>query len=203
MQENLETDQKILRAARKIFVQKGLTGTRMQDIADEAGINKALLHYYYRSKKLLFEIVFKEHKQKMFENLIQILNSDKSVMEKVEQVIEHEQDSLQAFPTMPLFIMNEVHQNPERVFELHTGAMKEVTWQFFKQIEQEIAEGKIRAINPMDLLINLVSLNTFPYLACPMFMHTLGMSEKDVEEFLQNRRHTIKEFFRQALSLEK
>jgi AcrR family transcriptional regulator len=195
------TEEKILAAARKVFMQKGLAGARMQDIADEAGINKALLHYYYRTKEKLFEIIFLEHKQKMFANLVKILDSDKSVLEKIELIVEHEQDSLQALPQLPLFIMNEVNCNPERVLEMHDKMMKDVQLKFFAQVEKEIAEGKIRPINPLDLMLNLISLNVFPYLSMPMFGQIMDISEEDVKVFMQNRRHTIKEFIFNALKL--
>jgi AcrR family transcriptional regulator len=195
------TEEKILAAARKVFMQKGLAGARMQDIADEAGINKALLHYYYRTKEKLFEIIFLEHKQKMFANLVKILDSDKSVLEKIELIVEHEQDSLQALPQLPLFIMNEVNCNPERVLEMHDKMMKDVQLKFFAQVEKEIAEGKIRPINPLDLMLNLISLNVFPYLSMPMIGQIMDISEEDVKVFMQNRRHTIKEFIFNALKL--
>jgi TetR/AcrR family transcriptional regulator len=193
------TEERILVAARKVFMQKGLAGSRMQDIADEAGINKALLHYYYRTKEKLFEIIFLEHKQKMFGNLVKILDSDKSVLEKIELIIEHEQDSLQALPQLPLFIMNEVNCNPERVMEMHDKMMKDVQLKFFAQVEKEIAEGKIRPIKPLDLMLNLVGLNVFPYLSMPMFGHIMEMSEAEIQTFMKNRRHTIKEFIFNAL----
>lgn len=193
------TEEKILSAARKVFMQKGLAGARMQDIADEAGINKALLHYYYRSKEKLFEIIFWEHKQKMFENVIKILDSDKSVLEKIELIVEHEQDSLQAMPQLPLFIMNEVNCNPQRVMEMHDKRMKDVQSKFFDQVEREIAEGKIRPIHPMDLMLNIISLNVFPYLSMPMYGHIMEMNEEQIRIFLKNRRNTIKEFIINAL----
>jgi AcrR family transcriptional regulator len=199
MIETQDTEQKILEAARKIFLEKGLSGARMQDIANEAGINKALLHYYYRSKDKLFEIVFIEHKQKMFENMSKILGSDKSVSEIIELVIEQEQDSLREMPMMPLFIMNEIHKRPEKLAEIHNFYMKDASKKFFETVKKEVAEGKIKPINPLDLLMNLVSLNVFPYLACPMFMQVLDMTQEDVDAFLENRRHTIKEFIMNAI----
>lgn len=199
MVEEKETERKILDAARKVFLSKGLTGARMQDIADEAGINKALLHYYYRSKEKLFELIFREHKQMMFENIVKILESDKSVIEKVEMIIDKEQDSLQELPSMPLFIMNEIHQNPDRMMEMHSLKMAEAAKRFFVQIEQEVKEGKIKPISPMDLYMNLISLNVFPYLSCPMFMKVLDMTQEEGDEYLKSRRRSIKEFMINAL----
>ncbi len=199
MVEVQDNERKILDAARKVFLSKGLAGARMQDIADEAGINKALLHYYYRSKEKLFEIIFLEHKQMMFENITKIMGSDKSVLEKIELIIEQEQDSLQALPIMPLFIMNEIHQNPERVAGMHDARLKEIGKKFFEQVRKEIAEGKIRPIEPLDLFMNMISLNVFPYLACPMFQFAFDLSDEEADSFLKNRRNTIKEFMLNAL----
>src|SRR2546425_901472 len=79
------TENKILQAAKKVFITKGLDGARMQDIADEAGINKALLHYYFRSKDKLFEVIFMEAATSLFPKIVSILDEDISLFDKLRK----------------------------------------------------------------------------------------------------------------------
>jgi TetR/AcrR family transcriptional regulator len=70
------TEQKILDAARKVFTRQGFAAARMDDIAQEAGINRALLHYYFRSKQKLFDVIFAENMGNFYSSFVSILGSD-------------------------------------------------------------------------------------------------------------------------------
>jgi len=87
IKKDATTEEKIVEAARTIFIKKGLSGARMQEIADEAGINKAMLHYYFRSKDMLFEMIFRQSAQKLFAKLNIIFDSDMSLFEKIEKFV--------------------------------------------------------------------------------------------------------------------
>ncbi len=107
------TEEKILAAAKKVFIAKGMAGARMQDIADEAGINKALLHYYFRSKEKLFEMIFMEAAQKLFPKINFIFESDVSLFEKIENFCEEYITIMSENPYLPLFVLNEISRDPE------------------------------------------------------------------------------------------
>src|SRR5580698_7184188 len=108
MKEKDNSEEKILTAAKKIFLLKGMDGARMQDIADEAKINKALLHYYFRSKEMLFEKIFKEALEKLFPKILDIWKSDVSLFQKIENFCVKYIDMMQQNPYLPLFVLNEV-----------------------------------------------------------------------------------------------
>jgi len=112
---DLTTEQLILGAAKKVFIRKGLDGTRMQEIADEAGINKSLLHYYFRSKDKLFDVIFKEIVMSFAPRIVEILNSPISLFDKIELFVATYIDLLLKNPYIPGFLVNEVSKNPERI----------------------------------------------------------------------------------------
>ena len=106
------TEEKILNSAKKIFQQKGMDGARMQEIADEAGINKSLLHYYYRSKQLLFEAVFYRAFSLLVPQLTKVLNDDTELEEKIRNFTASHIGFILKHPYLPNFIFQELNRNP-------------------------------------------------------------------------------------------
>ena len=162
------TEEKILEAARNVFIAKGLDGARMQDIADQAGINKALLHYYFRSKDKLFQKVFLEKGKEMLVILQEVINSEHlTVREKISILIDREFAKLEQDPMMPLFIITEMNRNPERLLlveELQVGKVH--LKKLFKQVKKEIEAGTIRKdIHVEDIILDIMSLMHFPRLS--------------------------------------
>ena len=112
------TEQRILKAAQKVFSEKGMAGARMQEVADEAGINKALLHYYFRSKQQLFEGVFKDSAQRQFGCIWKSLDSCDSLFPAIEAFVAAYLDRMIEEPSLPLFIANELNRDAEGLAEL-------------------------------------------------------------------------------------
>src|SRR6478609_7827094 len=204
MKKDLSTEEKILAAAKKVFLTRGLDGARMQDIADEAGINKALLHYYFRSKEKLFEIIFDEQRKRFKAAIEPIIKSDLSVIEKVKLIINNQTDVILENPKMPLFIMTEVGKNPSLMINRpRTPADLEAMQAFFKQIKQEGKEGKIREVTPEFLWMNIISLNMFPFVGMPMFMAIFKMEEEEFVKLIKKRKKELTEFIVNAISITK
>src|SRR6476646_10827126 len=132
------TEKKILAAAKKIFLKEGMAGARMQDIADGAGINKALLHYYFRSKEKLFEMIFKEAIKEFLPKINLIFESDKDLFEKIEMFCKEYIDQIRKTPYLPVFILNEVNQQPEALIKKMWGNRKPPVDLFFDQVQKEI-----------------------------------------------------------------
>lgn len=105
------TEDKIIEAAKEVFIKKGMDGARMQEIADEAGINKALLHYYFRSKEKLFDAIFERVIRMAFPRISQIIFSDLHFRVKVEQAIDTYLDLLMKHPYLPAFILKEINRD--------------------------------------------------------------------------------------------
>lgn len=189
------TEERILAAAKKIFVIKGMAGARMQDIADEAGINKALLHYYFHSKEKLFEKIFIEAAQKLFPKINEIFSSDTPLFEKIEQFCHEYIAVVMDNPYLPLFVLNEINQDPEYFFgKIWKGAAKPNPEKFLAQIEREVKKGTIKRISPMHLLINLISMTIFPFVAKPMIQRNLGLDELQFRSAMEQRKKEIPKF---------
>jgi AcrR family transcriptional regulator len=189
-----ETEAVILDAARKVFIKNGFDGSTMQKIADEAGINKALLHYYYRNKDRLFEGVFREAFGKMAPKLQQILLSDEPFLDKIGVFVESYISTLQSVPEIPIFILHELRRNPERVVELVKGSGLEPKY-FIQLVGSEIKKGTIRETDPMQLLVNILSMCVFPFAARPLIQGFLFENdEMAYSAFIESRKLEVTQF---------
>src|SRR5687768_9028184 len=115
------TEDRILDAANDVFMRHGTGGSRMQEIAEHAGVNKALLHYYFRSKERLAEAVFKRAAQRLMPTILRIMASDDPLEDKVRAVIGHYMDVLNRTPYLPGYLLSEMHHHPERLEQLVTN----------------------------------------------------------------------------------
>ncbi|MEZ5103167.1 MAG: TetR/AcrR family transcriptional regulator [Draconibacterium sp.] len=188
------TEEKILNAAQTVFIEKGMDGARMQEIADEAGINKALLHYYFRTKEKLFNAIFKKVFSQIFPNLMAMVQSELPLEEKLGAFLETYIDLLQRNPFLPTFILKEMNRNPEFLASIikNGGAKPE---EIFRMFEKEMEAGKIRKMDPCDLLINILGLSIFPIAAKPLMTIMFFDNDKNAyNKFIENRKTTVKEF---------
>ena len=188
------TEQRILAAAKEIFLLKGLDGARMQDIADEAGINKAMLHYYFRSKDKLFETIFEEVATHFLPRITEIFESDKSLFRKIEAFCEVYIDQVKQMPYLPFFVLYEANKQPEILVKKMFGAKKPPVQLFVKQVEEEIKKGIIKPIHPLQLFLNMLSMCIFPFMAKPMFEQAVGISKKQFDAMIDERKKLVPEF---------
>ena len=206
--EDQETEQRILDAAHAVFVRRGTEGARMQEIAEEAGVNKALLHYYFRSKDRLAEAVFLRAGRRLFPSVIATLMSDLPLEEKVQRVIEIELDNLSAAPFLPGYVLCEINHHPERVGQLvgsfagqpmEGGFGSAIAAGLQAQIDEQVAKGAMRPIPADQFMANLLSLCLFPFAAQPMFRAVMGWGPDGFERFIEERKRTLAGFFLNAL----
>jgi len=181
----------ILEAAKDVFVQKGYTGTRMQEIADKAGINKAMLHYYFGSKEKLFRVILTEATSLLAPMVARSLSSDKDVKGKLEDLITNHIAILLERPHLPMFVIHELSQNQGRF--MHEMAVKGnfhlLMLGFAQQVVEEGEAGKIRRVNPIHLLINVMSMTVFPFIMPPVIVTVTkmpGMDYNTVHSALEN-----------------
>ncbi|MCG6188895.1 TetR/AcrR family transcriptional regulator [Maribellus maritimus] len=187
-------EEKILNAAQNVFIKKGMDGARMQEIADEAGINKALLHYYFRTKEKLFDAIFKKVFSKILPNLMDMVYSDLPIEKKLGIFVESYIDLLMKNPFLPTFILKEMNRNPDFLAKIikGTGIQPDKIFAMFKK---EMEAGRIRKMDPRDLLVNILGLSIFPIAAGPLM--TIMFFENDKEAyktFIERRKKTITEF---------
>lgn len=201
------TEQRILTAARTVFLRRGTAGARMQEIAAEAGVNQALLHYYFRSKERLSTAVFQQIAPRVFPALIQTLGADISLDEKIERIVGLYLETLAQNQFLPGYLISEMHHHPQRVQQLfHSalgadprGVMLVLLKNLERQINERVRDGTMRPIKPHQFLINLISLCIFPFAARPMLSIVFGMDDAAFMHFIDQRKKELPEFFRSAL----
>jgi AcrR family transcriptional regulator len=200
------TEQRILQAARTVFLRRGTAGARMQEIAEEAGVNPALLHYYFRSKDRLASAIFREAAGRLLPSLMLLMGSERTIEEKVEQFIHLYIDTVRSHPFLPGYVVAELHQHPERVTALMAEAAgvdaSRVVQEFGRldaQLRERAAAGALRPIAPEQFLVSMIGLAAAPFLAWPALHLALGMDDEAFARFLDQRRAELPAFILRAL----
>ncbi len=194
-----ETD--ILNAAKRIFQHKGMVGARMQEIADEAGINKALLHYYFRSKQLLFEAVFKMAFSMLAPQLNEVMNADTSLFEKIRSFSNNYISFVIKHPYLPNFVIQELNRNPEFVQNLIAEKNFPNIVKFKKQVNDKVAEGNIRHIKAEQLFINIMALNIFPFIGAPLLKGFTNVNDITYQQLMEDRKTEVADFIINAIKI--
>jgi AcrR family transcriptional regulator len=194
----LGTEEKILEAAKKVFHRKGFEGARMQEIADEAKINKALLHYYFRSKENLFEAVFKDAFYKLMGRAKTVLFSDKPLKEKIQEFLSHYLDVLSENSYIPWFILNGMYERPDVLKAIFEKA--EISpLQLMEQLRTQIQNEYGLTVNPFHIWLNVLSLSIFPVIAKPLIRELFQLPEEAYQQILEQRKTEVPNFITNAL----
>ncbi len=191
--EEKNTEQVILNAARKVFIEKGKDGAKMQEIADTAGINKSLLHYYFRSKEKLFLLVIKDTLHNFFPNLERIFCSDRSLEEKIRNCVNSYITLLCENPFIPPFIIHELNRSPEKIMELvqSSGIRFDIIGE---ALGKDLKSNSIN-ITPYQLFANIISLCVFPIAIRPLMTNIFFKGDKNkFEEFIEERKKGVADF---------
>ncbi len=196
------TEQKILDAATKVFLKKGLYGARTQEIANEAGINKALLHYYFRNKDKLFQAIFERTFQSFAPLIVQIFNNEDPIHDKIKQLVNEYIDFLSANPYLPLFLINEIHQNPKRQLPIHQIKGKLKSSRFMQQFEEKVKAGVFVPIKPEQFITNLLALIIFPFINKSMLSSVFSMDETKFDNFIQERKVFVPDMILRAITID-
>ena len=184
---DLTTEEKIIEAARTIFTQKGFSATRTRDIAEEAGINLALLNYYFRSKKNLFRIIIEEKFDELFGMIGPILSdANVSLEEKIETLVSNYTDLLLANEDLPFFVLSELKSNEYILEKVKKNA---------RMISQPVIENQLKergfTISTLNFVMNIVSMTLFPFLSKPLFVSTGLVKEEEFTNFVMDRKQHI------------
>ncbi len=202
-QKKDNTEEKILNAAQEVFIRKGMDGARMQEIADEAGINKALLHYYFRSKDKLFDAIFSKVIEFAFPRISIILSGESSFVTKFEQFIDIYIELLMKHPFLPGFILKELNRDPSGLFKLiaRRGLRPDLV---ILHVEQAMERGEIVRMDPRHLMTNVVSLCVFPFAARPMVGYLFFENDAEaLDAFYKERAAVIKKFVLDSILIKK
>lgn len=162
------TEERILEAAKTAFMTHGLYGARMQDIADHAGINKALLHYYFRSKEKLFDQVFEGALSRYFEQMLVFGDTSLPIRDRIFKYIDNIIDFLSEYPQMAMFIIKEISLDPELFYE-RVQHLKGKGVRLMTVLLEGMEKGEISPLDPVIFITNLHSLCSYPFVAAPIF----------------------------------
>ena len=197
---SISTEERIKAAARKVFHQKGFAGTRTRDIAEEAGINHAMLNYYFRSKEKLFEMVMMETMAQFFKGVNLMLNDEStSLDEKIDLIVSNYVDLLLKEPELPTFILNEVRPNPQAFVE--QNPIKEALTHsvLTRQYAEAVARGEITEPNLMQAILNVIGLVIFPFIAKPILTSIVNIPEEQYKALMLQRKTLIPQWIKAML----
>ena len=191
-EDSVTTERKILMAAEREFFEKGFAGARTTSIAESAGVTHAMLHYYFRTKSKLFERIISDKMSLLGELMLNSLtDSDLPLFEKIRTAIERHLDFISGNPDLPFFFIREVYSAPERMKviaeTLQTHAERSIG-ELQKEIDEAVARGECRRVNAGMLLLDIVSLNIFSFIAQPILSVIMHDLIADKERFLELRK---------------
>ena len=195
-----DTELRILEAAGKVFMMKGKLGTSMQDIADEAGMNRTLLHYYFRSKDKLFDTVFEEAFAELFPAISGIMSSDKPFDERIRLFVEAYTNILQEKPYLPLFIFQEISLNPERIAS-YFKAEGINPGQTMDKLKIELEAIGLKGVDPMHIFASMMGMVIFPFIGRPLFQAIAFQGDREeYDKFLSERSYHIPQLMNLAFA---
>jgi AcrR family transcriptional regulator len=199
--KDLTTEEKIKAAAKKLFTQKGFAATKTRDIAEEAGINLALLNYYFRSKEKLFELVMKENIQLFLGVMIEKINTNPlSFDEQIDFIVSSYIDMLLENPGLPFFVLNLLQSGNVPDGDLNDPLLKNIEKMrnsFLHNIKAAMEKGEIKHVHPLHLIANLMGMLIFPFIARPLLMARSGnISQAEFGQLMIERKKLIPEWIK-------
>lgn len=201
MNKDASTEEKIKTAAHKVFLEKGYAATRTRDIAEEAGINLALLNYYYRSKEKLFNIIMEEAVKNLLSVMHGIVNDEVMALEtKIDRIVDRYSDLLLENPHLPLFVLGELQAQPEYLLNL-TGLKRNFMMEsvFYKQIRAQLDSVGKKNLSPIHVIVNLLGMSMFPIIARPFLKNMLNTM--DITPIVNERRKLIPIWIKEMIGL--
>jgi TetR/AcrR family transcriptional regulator len=205
--KDLDTEARILEGARRVFVRRGTAGARVQEIAVEAGVNQALIHYYFRSKEALAERVFLEAAGRLVPALAVVADPTASLEQLVERFVHVYIDTVRTTPFLPGYLLAEAQQHPARLEALMRRAVGSAPAAIAAQaldrlralIAIEVRAGRMRAVSPRLLFVNVMALVAFPFVARPVLTTVMGVDDAGFDALLDERRRELPGFILNAL----
>lgn len=189
--EIISTEQCIKEAAQKIFLKKGYDGTTTRDIAEESGINRALVNYYFRSKEKLFNTIFLENIELYFTGNLNILNQKLSIKEKITELINFDFQRHLENPDLTIFINNEIHRNFKRLLCVSPVKMQEFIHLFTKQVQEAVESKEIKYVDPAHLLAMISASIKFHFASKPILMYIHQWDEKEFTSFITTQKDLV------------
>jgi len=190
--DSLSTEEKIMQAAKKLFTQNGFAATRTRDIANEAGINLALLNYYFRSKEKLFDIVMIDNFRQFIKGIsIHLLDGATTMEQKIQRIVTAYIDFLNNNPDLPIFIINEIRGNTSKIAQQINEEVAPLRAHMFRQIQEAGRQGRITPIDPFHFIANLIGLTVFPFIGRPLLQRVTSTDDQQFRAFMEERKQLV------------
>jgi TetR/AcrR family transcriptional regulator len=181
-----KTEQHIIDTAMHVFFTEGRLHATTQDIADAAGVNRTLIHYYFRSRDQLFDAVFEKARLESIRESRSVLGADLPFRNKIEQFVDVFLNRLQTYPYLEIALTTSMHDGH------HFTDEPEVFMQhFMKEVQQEMDKGTIQPSSPVHFIMNLFSLVIYPFIVKPLNQHLFGLNEQEYEKIVKERKTVI------------
>lgn len=185
------SEEKIREAAKSVFLQKGFAGATARDIADAAGMNIALTNYYFRSKEKLFIEIFRDLFALYCENTLKILEEPISLKEKLIRLIEEDYQLMKNEPDLVLFIMNEIHRDPEHLIPEMSRLKELMHINLSRQIREEVEKGGMRDIDVENLMPIIMGSIQFIFACRNMQMKMNNMTNEEFDRFTETHKNHV------------
>jgi len=199
-ENNKQTEEKIFEAATDVFVEKGMDGARMQDIANQAGINKALLYYYFRTKDRLFNAVFEKIADKILRKFAPVFDEKLSIEEKIRFFFKEHITFLQENPKLPAFILNEINRNPARLRMILNNIDINSMWlMLYEQHSEELIEYNITQAALPQIMVSMAAMSVFPFAARGVLEGIFEKTGINFDQYIEQRKEFAAEFVIKAI----
>lgn len=196
-------EEQILQAARRVFHRNGMTGARMQEIAEEAGVNQALLHYYFRNKETLFQAVFEADLLQFFAVQAKTLSGQGDLKDSIRSMVHHHMDMLGMHPYLPAFVIGEIFSKPERldrIMEKKSGMG--IVQAFYQKVADAESAGLIHPTDPVQLITSILGCCIHPFVAKPMIQRAHDLDEDAFVDYLEQRKHFLPDFIWRGIAMD-
>ncbi len=199
-----QTEDKIFEAATRVFEEKGMDGARMQDIANKAGINKALLHYYFRTKDRLFDAVFQKVAGRMLMKFAPVFEKDLTLEEKIRFFFRQHITFMQENPRLPAFVLNEINRNPARIKKLLKNVdFKKIWMMLIEQHKDELDKYNITEESIPQIMTTIAAISVFPFAAKGILEGIFENLGVNFDAYIEQRKEFAADFVIGALKSRK
>jgi len=200
VENDKQTEEKIFESATAVFIEKGMDGARMQDIADHAGINKSLLHYYYRNKERLFKAVFEKIAGQLFRKFAPVLDENLSLEEKIRFFFREHISFLQKNPGLPSFILNEINRNPAMIKKFIRNIDVNELWATLEaQHKEELKKYNITRETIPQFMTSIAAMSVFPFTGRALITSIMEKIGYDFNDYIEQRKEYAADFVINAI----
>ncbi|WP_020607363.1 TetR/AcrR family transcriptional regulator [Spirosoma spitsbergense] len=196
-----DTESKIREVARRVFLENGYEGAKIRQIADEAGVNLAMVNYYFRSKEQLFKSIYLETFREFIGRIAVLVNEETPLEVKIWKIVDRYTDFILENPSVPMFILAEQRQEGSRFFEeMNVKALIEGSY-FRRQLVEEAEKGHIRSVEPLQIIVTIMSNIIFPIMARPVISYVGSLDNNGFQQFIEARKQMVPEMIMAWLRL--